>query len=113
MPLNKDTLTVVCGYSGDAHQIKAFLPYYLHHNTPVLVLSPVDAPITPQQVATHRVLFATGGKKAYVGQLSLDRQLEHLKILQKRQREDCKIFLFSSLFYCLKFQISLDDSCSC
>jgi len=83
--LNPDTLVAVCGYAGDADQIRAILPYYLHHMVPVLVLSPVDAPITAQAVGSKRgALFDTGGKRAYVGPVSLERQLEHLKILQKR-----------------------------
>lgn len=83
--LNPDTLIAVCGYAGDAQQIKNFLPYYLHHQTPVLILSPSDSPITAREVpARPRILYASGGKRAYVGQDSLDRQIEHLKILLTR-----------------------------
>jgi hypothetical protein len=80
--MNENIMVAVCGYSGDAHQIRTLMPYYLHHKCPILILSPSDSPILPQQLPTRRELgFKTGGKRAYVGQDSLDRQIEHLKIL--------------------------------
>jgi len=86
--LNPNTLVAICGYAGDAQQIKNFLPYYLHHQTPVLILSPSDSPITAREVpARPQIRYQSGGKRAYVGQESLDRQIEHLKILLTRPEE--------------------------
>lgn len=83
--LNPDTLVAVCGYAGDANQIKIQMPYLQHHGSPVLVLSPDDAPVTARLLGNPRnTLYQTGGKRAYVGQLSLDRQRDHLKILAAR-----------------------------
>lgn len=80
--MNENTMVVVCGYEGDAHQIRTLMPYYLHHRCPILILSPNDAPIRPAQLPVRRELgFRTGGKRAYTGQDSLDRQAEHLKIM--------------------------------
>jgi len=76
--MNENTLVAVCGYEGDAHQIKTLLPYYLHHKCPLLVLSPTDSPIVARN---PDIWTRTGGKRAYIGQASLDRQIEHLKIL--------------------------------
>jgi hypothetical protein len=73
--MNEGTLIVISGYDGDAHQIETFLPAYEHHKRPILCLSPVDAPI--RKLGPHGCRSA--GKRAYVGQLSLDRQLAHMK----------------------------------
>lgn len=69
-------LVVVCGYAGDAAQIDVNWPSYSQHGAPVLILSPEDSPI-------HRpgAWSMTGGKKAYIGPVSLDRQWTHLHIM--------------------------------
>lgn len=80
--MNDNTMVVVCGYSGDAHQIRTLMPYYLHHRCPILILSPEDSPILPTQLQIRKELgFRQGGKRAYIGQLSLDRQIAHLKLM--------------------------------
>jgi hypothetical protein len=76
--MNENTLVAVCGYEGDAHQIRNAMPYYLHHKCPVLVLSPDDSPIVARN---PNIWTRTGGKRAYIGQESLDRQIIHLRIL--------------------------------
>jgi hypothetical protein len=79
---NPSTLVAVCGYAGDSNQVRALLPYMLHHQCPVVVLSPKDAPILSKHVATRPELtYLQGGLKGYIGQVSLDRQVEHLKLL--------------------------------
>ena len=86
--MNEDTLIAVCGYAGDAKQITNALPFYLHHERPVLVLSPTDSPIGPKnRAAQTKVLFRSAGKRAYVGQLSLDRQRDHLKLMLEYPHE--------------------------
>jgi hypothetical protein len=70
------TRVVICCYEGDAHQL--YMPGYLQHGCPVTILSPDDS----------RAIFdipgvdcAFAGKRAYIGQDSLDRQREHLKLM--------------------------------
>jgi len=72
---NPSTLLVICGYDGDEHQIKTFLPLYEHHNIPIVVLSPEDAPI--KAMGPH--ICISRGKRAYTGQDSLNRQHLHLR----------------------------------
>lgn len=80
--MNENTLIAVCGYAGDSKQITNNMPFYLHHERPVLVLSPSDSPIIAKnRSAQAKVLFRTAGKRAYVGQMSLDRQRDHLRIM--------------------------------
>lgn len=80
--MNENTLVAVCGYAGDAHQIRNALPYYTHHHCPLLVLSPEDAPITAKLVLLKpEISYRTGGVRAYIGQPSLDRQKRFFEIL--------------------------------
>lgn len=87
--MNNNTLVVVCGYQGDEQQIKDLLPYYTHHQCPVLVLSPVDAPVF---IKHQQVKNKSGGKRCYVGQESLDRQIAHLRLALQ---EPYQYFLFN------------------
>lgn len=77
--MNPDTAVAVFGYSGDAHQILTLLPYYMHHRCPVVIFSPDDSPIRRRD--TDNLFFRFGGKRAYVGQDSLDRQVIQMKKL--------------------------------
>jgi hypothetical protein len=72
--MNEGTLITVHGYAGDQHQIEAFMPWYLHHEAPVIVMSPLDSPIR-QIASAPTVITRYGGLRAYIGQASLDRQL--------------------------------------
>jgi len=74
--LNPNTRVAVCGYAGDAHQVTAALKMYTHHECPLTILSPEDAKIEIEGVDCR-----FGGKRAYIGQDSLDRQRDHLRIL--------------------------------
>lgn len=76
MTLNPDTRIAICCYAGDAHQM--FLPLYTHHECPVTILSPDDSRAVIEEPGVE---CRFGGKRAYIGQDSLDRQVEHLKIL--------------------------------
>jgi hypothetical protein len=80
--LNPDTRVVVCGYAGDAHQITSAMEMFTHHECPVTILSPEDA-----RVEISGVDCRFGGKREYIGQLSLDRQREHLRILTEYPEE--------------------------
>ena len=72
--MNEDTRIVVCCYEGDAHQL--YMPGYLQHGCPVTVMSPDDS-----RVVFDDVDCAFAGKRAYIGQDSLDRQRAHLKLM--------------------------------
>jgi hypothetical protein len=76
--MNKDTRVVVCCYNGDSHQVIEALEFYLHHECPLTVMSPEDsrAEINYPGVTNH-----FGGKRAYIGQDSLDRQADHLRAM--------------------------------
>lgn len=78
--MNDNTLITVHGYAGDADRVARHMPLYLHHECAVMVLSPEDARISHLGLA-GTIKYHIGGKRAYIGQLSLDRQHEHLKIL--------------------------------
>jgi len=76
--MNPDTRIAVCCYAGDQHQVIKALGNYLQHTRPVVILSPEDSPaIINYPGIENRV----GGKRAYIGQESLDRQRKHLEIL--------------------------------
>lgn len=74
--MNEDTLVAVCCYAGDGTLVKANVGLYTHHGCPVVILSPEDSPVI---IAGHN--YRHGGKRAYVGQDSLDRQRLHLELL--------------------------------
>src|SRR6185503_2968878 len=89
--MNENILVAVFGYghsqvspdtwdykqSGDEGRIRMLLPYYEHHECPVVIMSPSDAPI--KAMGPH--ICRQAGKRAYTGQTSLDRQRDHLRIL--------------------------------
>ncbi len=75
--MNEGLLVSAHGYEGDAGQIKDLLPLMEHHKAPVVIISPEDSKIT--NMGPHWCMFA--GKRAYVGQDSLDRQHLQLKLL--------------------------------
>lgn len=80
--INPNTLVSVHGYAGDAHQVRNFMLYYHHHKCPVMVLSPEDSRIDEKNCPVRPpVTYRFGGLRAYIGQLSLDRQKKHLEIL--------------------------------
>lgn len=80
--MNPHTRVVVFGYAGDAHQIQALLPYYLHHGCPVTVFSPEDAPIEKLNVYEGAdVTFRIGGKREYIGVKSIQRQEIHFRMM--------------------------------
>jgi hypothetical protein len=76
--MNPDTRIAVCCYQDDAHQVSASLFAYLHHECPVTILSPEDSPVYIPGISVDCL---HGGKRAYTGQDSLDRQKIHLAML--------------------------------
>ena len=76
--MNENTRIVACCYAGDQCQVIRALGAYLHHQCPFVVLSPEDS---PAEIRYPGVENRFAGKVAYIGQDSLDRQREHLKLL--------------------------------
>lgn len=76
--MNKDTRIGICCYMGDQHQVIKALGNYLQHQCPVVVLSPEDS---KAEIRYPGIENRFGGKRAYIGQDSLDRQRIHLKLL--------------------------------
>lgn len=76
--MNEDTRIAICCYEGDQHYVIKALGNYLQHQRPVVVLSPEDS---KAEIRYPGIENRFGGKRAYIGQDSLDRQRIHLKIL--------------------------------
>jgi hypothetical protein len=71
-----DTRVIICCYEGDKHQL--YMPGYLAHGCPVTVMSPEDSKAIFDMPGVD---CAFAGKRAYIGQDSLDRQLAHMKLM--------------------------------
>src|SRR5664279_1550369 len=76
--MNENTRVAVCCYAGDQHQVIKALGAYLHHGCPVVVLSPEDS---KADIRYPGIENRFAGKRAYIGQESLDRQRLHLEAL--------------------------------
>lgn len=73
--MNPNTRVVICCYQGDAHQVENLRSFYTAHECPVTVMSPLDSPVVlPGMDCKH------AGKRAYIGQDSLDRQKDHMRL---------------------------------
>lgn len=77
--MNPDTLVVVSAYAGDVHQVQHNLPVYLHHSCPVVIMSPMDAPITKMPGCTCLM----DGLKGWTGPQTLERHRKFLKLMLK------------------------------
>lgn len=71
-------VVAVCGYQGDASQINTLWPAHVQHGAQVVILSPEDSP-----VFRAGAWCVTGGKRAYIGPDSLERQWIHLNLLRE------------------------------
>ena len=80
---NPNTRVIVFAYEGDAHQVQALLPFFLHHGCPVTIMSPEDAPVVPWDCdgVFAPVSFRTGGKKCYIGTDAIIRQEIHMRMM--------------------------------
>lgn len=78
---NPDTLVAVSAYVGDKHQVQNNLPLYLHHQCPVLILSPANAAITfVSDPSVHCQWF---GEAGWIGPHTLTRHVLFLRALLK------------------------------
>lgn len=78
-PLNPDTILFVSAYAGDLSQVESNLECYRHHEIPIVILSPADAPIT--RVSDSRVHCQWHGEKGWAGPQTLVRHLKFLKAM--------------------------------
>jgi hypothetical protein len=76
--MNANTRLAICCYAGDQHRVIKALGQYLHHQCPVVVLSPEDSPAVINYPGIEN---RQSGKVGYIGQVSLDRMRSHLKTL--------------------------------
>ena len=98
---NPDTLVAVSAYAGDIHQVEAFLPVYTHHECPVVVLSPMDAPIT--RLSNPSIMCLMGGLREWAGPKALARQRKFLEILLQFPAQ--RFLLNDSDSFCLSAQL--------
>ncbi len=89
--MNPNTLVSVHGYAGDKDQLLTLQKLYEHHQCPVVVMSPSDAPITG--FGLHWCWFESG-QRAYIGQASLDRQFIQMRQLLEFKQTDGTPFEF-------------------
>ena len=76
--LNPDTRVAVCCYAGDRHQVEAMLDIVLHHECPVVILSPEDAAVGIQHPGVEN---RPAGPNEYTGYKSIARFRQHLEML--------------------------------
>ena len=81
--MNPNTRVSVHCYKGDMPQVTGAMPIYLHHECPVVIMSPDDE----YRVEIPDVDCRFAGKRAYTGQDSLDRQWLQLKMLLEYPEE--------------------------
>lgn len=80
--MNRETTIVVCGYAGDVDQIKNAMPFYRHHECPLLILSPDNSKIGYESFPGIQHLTCwSAGQQAYIGPESLVRQKKHLELM--------------------------------
>lgn len=91
MALNADTLVAVSAYSGDLPQVQALSPCYLHHQCPVVVMSPENAKITKEQVPWAATVVHAG-KKCWAGPEAVER---HGLFLRRLLEFPQRFFLFN------------------
>lgn len=89
---NFNTLVAVSAYAGDLNQVKNNLPYYLHHETQLVILSPKDAPISEFDIGHPGVICMQAGMKGWIGQHTLERQRLFLELLLRFPQQ---YFLFN------------------
>jgi len=74
--MNEGVRVVVHSYAGDVHQVRDALAQYKHHQAPLVILSPEDAPVEIDGTECR-----SAGLRAYTGRTSLERQKAHLELL--------------------------------
>lgn len=77
-PVNPDTRVVIWCYAGDQHHVIKALGQYLHHQCPVVVLSPGDL---PAEIRYPGIENRISGHSGWVGQVCIDRMLCHFRTM--------------------------------
>ena len=78
MHLNPDTLVAVQAYGGEIKQVNELLRGWRHHRCQVVIISPADSP-----VAVPGIECRSAGRRGWGGMHTIDRQIEHMKILEE------------------------------
>jgi hypothetical protein len=81
--VSKDTLVVLHCYAGDEAQVRSMLNIWTHHDLPLLVLSPENAPVT---IDHPLVMNATAGEAGWKGPHTIKRQIAHWKLAAETGR---------------------------
>jgi hypothetical protein len=76
--MNPNTRISVHCYAGDGRQVHEMLAHHLSHECPITILSPDDSRV---EITQHGVDSRFGGLQQSLGELSIQRQREHMKIL--------------------------------
>lgn len=90
MSLNPNTLVSVHCYQGDADQVRMLLPWFEHHQAPLVICSPVDSPVT--NIGHHLCLH--DGRAGHVGAHTWERQRLQMERLLTLGNE-CRWFLLN------------------
>lgn len=77
--MNENTIVFVSAYEGDKHQVEANLSVYLHHECPVVILSPANAPITSVSGAGVHCMWM--GDAGWAGSHTLVRHRKYLEAM--------------------------------
>jgi hypothetical protein len=79
--MNANTGVFVSAYAGDKHQVESNLSAFMHHECPVIILSPANAPIT--EVSDSRVHCQWMGEAGWAGPHTLVRHRLFLEAMLK------------------------------
>jgi hypothetical protein len=75
--MNESLLVSIHCYAGDRHQVEELMPFYEHHQAPIVVVSPSDSQV--HNMGAH--ICRAAGRVGYIGQHTWDRQHLQLKLL--------------------------------
>lgn len=80
--MNESTLITFHCYQGDQAQVEFLLPEARKHGCHIVVFSPEDSKVVIPGVECRHA-----GKRAYIGQVSLDRQRYHLSMILEHPQQ--------------------------
>lgn len=82
--MNENTIVVVQCWAGDAHQVDELMPVWQSYGVPIVLMSPADAPVERDY---PNVRCISAGKRGWSGEHTIDRQIEHWKIINSFDQE--------------------------
>lgn len=102
--MRDDTLVVVHCYEGDKAMVEGFMPVWTHHNHPVLLLSPEDAPVNIS-IPDWQVSSASAGERGWKGPQTIRRQMAHWRLALEHPSQAQWFFLNDADSMCLSAEI--------